>query len=256
MLAIEPALFADVHGPTDTEVVFHLALTFGLEQDPIGALAHVALPDAERRLGRDRDPEPAGDRLSLVVDRLDQPADALGHALLVEQEASVGSLEQPGVQQRHRGMNHRVAVQRGLEDARGFLAGRPDVLDEPAQPAGRRARQTCEVEPGLELEEDVDGARFGDPHGVGQRAGLADDGARVVELEADRALERDPANGTSSCSHTVPGAAGAAGVARVGVKRPYIACGSPNQPKTEPSNVTISATLPSAIRRTSSASGL
>src|SRR5919109_3882375 len=78
MLAIEPALFADVHGSTDTEVVFHLALTFGLEQDPIGALAHVALPDAERRLGQERDPEPAGHRLSPVVDRIDQPADELG----------------------------------------------------------------------------------------------------------------------------------------------------------------------------------
>ena len=38
MLAIDPDLFADVQGSTDTEVVFHLALTFGLEQDPIGAL--------------------------------------------------------------------------------------------------------------------------------------------------------------------------------------------------------------------------
>jgi predicted glutamine amidotransferase len=38
MLAIDPALFADVHGSTDTEVVFQLALTFGLEEDPIGAL--------------------------------------------------------------------------------------------------------------------------------------------------------------------------------------------------------------------------
>jgi predicted glutamine amidotransferase len=38
MLAIEPAQFADVQGSTDTEVVFHLALTFGLESDPIGAL--------------------------------------------------------------------------------------------------------------------------------------------------------------------------------------------------------------------------
>ncbi len=38
MLAIDPDLFADVHGSTDTEVVFHLALTFGLEEDPIGAL--------------------------------------------------------------------------------------------------------------------------------------------------------------------------------------------------------------------------
>jgi len=38
MLAIDPELFADVQGSTDTEVVFHLALTFGLEQDPVAAL--------------------------------------------------------------------------------------------------------------------------------------------------------------------------------------------------------------------------
>jgi glutamine amidotransferase len=38
MLAIEPTQFADVQGSTDTEVVFHLALTLGLESDPIGAL--------------------------------------------------------------------------------------------------------------------------------------------------------------------------------------------------------------------------
>jgi glutamine amidotransferase len=38
MLALDPALFAEVHGSTDTEVVFYLALTFGLEEDPIGAL--------------------------------------------------------------------------------------------------------------------------------------------------------------------------------------------------------------------------
>ena len=38
MLAIAPEQFADVQGSTDTEVVFDLALTLGLEQDPIGAL--------------------------------------------------------------------------------------------------------------------------------------------------------------------------------------------------------------------------
>jgi predicted glutamine amidotransferase len=38
MLAIDPALFAEVQGSTDTEVVFHLALTHGLENDPIEAL--------------------------------------------------------------------------------------------------------------------------------------------------------------------------------------------------------------------------
>ncbi|UGS35673.1 class II glutamine amidotransferase [Capillimicrobium parvum] len=38
MLAVDPDLFPLVQGTTDTEVVLHLALTFGLREDPIGAL--------------------------------------------------------------------------------------------------------------------------------------------------------------------------------------------------------------------------
>lgn len=38
MLAVDPALFANIEGSTDSEVLFHLALTFGLEQDPVAAL--------------------------------------------------------------------------------------------------------------------------------------------------------------------------------------------------------------------------
>jgi predicted glutamine amidotransferase len=38
MLGLAPELFPEVHGSTDTEVVFHLALTLGLERDPITAL--------------------------------------------------------------------------------------------------------------------------------------------------------------------------------------------------------------------------
>ena len=38
MLAVDPSLFAEIHGSTDTEVVFYLALTLGLEDDPIDAL--------------------------------------------------------------------------------------------------------------------------------------------------------------------------------------------------------------------------
>jgi predicted glutamine amidotransferase len=38
MLAIDPARFAQVQGSTDTEVVFQLALTHGLEDDPVRAL--------------------------------------------------------------------------------------------------------------------------------------------------------------------------------------------------------------------------
>jgi glutamine amidotransferase len=38
MLALEPDLFCEVHGSPTTEVVFNLALTFGLQHDPIEAL--------------------------------------------------------------------------------------------------------------------------------------------------------------------------------------------------------------------------
>ena len=38
MLAIDPSLFPEIQGSADSEVLFHLALTFGLEQDAIGAL--------------------------------------------------------------------------------------------------------------------------------------------------------------------------------------------------------------------------
>ncbi|MBF6469762.1 class II glutamine amidotransferase [Nocardia beijingensis] len=37
--AVEPALFADIEGSTDSEVLFFLALTFGLVEDPFTAVA-------------------------------------------------------------------------------------------------------------------------------------------------------------------------------------------------------------------------
>ena len=38
MLAIDPALFVSLSGSTDSEVMFHLALTLGLRDDPVGAV--------------------------------------------------------------------------------------------------------------------------------------------------------------------------------------------------------------------------
>jgi glutamine amidotransferase len=50
MLAIDPALFPDVEGSTDTEIVFNLALTLGFEDDPIDALERtVGLIEATAR---------------------------------------------------------------------------------------------------------------------------------------------------------------------------------------------------------------
>lgn len=38
MLAVDPELFAGIQGNTDSELMFYLALTFGLEEDPIAAV--------------------------------------------------------------------------------------------------------------------------------------------------------------------------------------------------------------------------
>jgi predicted glutamine amidotransferase len=38
MLAVDPGRFADIQGSTDSEVLFHLALSNGLEEEPISAL--------------------------------------------------------------------------------------------------------------------------------------------------------------------------------------------------------------------------
>ncbi|WP_327418182.1 class II glutamine amidotransferase [Streptomyces sp. NBC_01233] len=41
-LLVDPALYADIGGTTDSEVMFYLALTFGLEEDPRAAIARMA----------------------------------------------------------------------------------------------------------------------------------------------------------------------------------------------------------------------
>jgi predicted glutamine amidotransferase len=38
LLAVDPSLFPGIQGSTDSEILFHLALTFGLEDDPLPAL--------------------------------------------------------------------------------------------------------------------------------------------------------------------------------------------------------------------------
>ncbi|MFF7244480.1 class II glutamine amidotransferase [Embleya sp. NPDC008237] len=52
-LAVDPGLFPDIEGATDSELMFFLALTLGLEQDPPGAVARMAglVEDTGRRHG-------------------------------------------------------------------------------------------------------------------------------------------------------------------------------------------------------------
>jgi predicted glutamine amidotransferase len=42
LLAVRPDLFRGIKGTTDSELMFHLALTFGLEEDPVGGLERMA----------------------------------------------------------------------------------------------------------------------------------------------------------------------------------------------------------------------
>jgi glutamine amidotransferase len=42
LLAVEPSVFGGIEGTTDSEIMFHLALTFGLEQEPLTALERMA----------------------------------------------------------------------------------------------------------------------------------------------------------------------------------------------------------------------
>lgn len=56
LLAVEPGLFSSIEGATDSEVMFYLALTFGLEQDPVLAFERMAwlVEDVGRRYGIDK----------------------------------------------------------------------------------------------------------------------------------------------------------------------------------------------------------
>jgi predicted glutamine amidotransferase len=51
MMAVDPALYPDLEGSTDSEALFYLALTFGLEDDPIRAVSQ-AVGFVERVAGQ------------------------------------------------------------------------------------------------------------------------------------------------------------------------------------------------------------
>ncbi|HLZ36258.1 MAG TPA: class II glutamine amidotransferase [Mycobacteriales bacterium] len=42
LLAVDPELFPSIEGTTDSELMFHLALTFGLQEEPLAALERMA----------------------------------------------------------------------------------------------------------------------------------------------------------------------------------------------------------------------
>jgi glutamine amidotransferase len=53
LMAVDPALFPEIEGSTDSETLFYLALTFGLREDPPSAVARAVglVEDVGRRHG-------------------------------------------------------------------------------------------------------------------------------------------------------------------------------------------------------------
>jgi len=54
-MAVDPSLFTDIEGSTDSETLFFLALTFGLTDDPFGAVARAV--GFVEKVGREHDVE-------------------------------------------------------------------------------------------------------------------------------------------------------------------------------------------------------
>ncbi|MEV6922886.1 class II glutamine amidotransferase [Dactylosporangium sp. NPDC051485] len=54
-MSVDPELYPDIGGSTDSELMFYLALTYGLEADPVSAVEHMVgrIEDAGRRNGID-----------------------------------------------------------------------------------------------------------------------------------------------------------------------------------------------------------
>ena len=60
---IDDSLFNSIEGTTDSETMFYLALTFGLESDPVAAVEQmVGVRRGDRGASRDREPDPDDDR--------------------------------------------------------------------------------------------------------------------------------------------------------------------------------------------------
>jgi len=57
LLAVDPSLFQGITGSTDSELLFHLALTLGLEDDPLGAM-EAAVGLVERKANERGIPQP------------------------------------------------------------------------------------------------------------------------------------------------------------------------------------------------------
>jgi glutamine amidotransferase len=125
LFAVRPDLFSNIAGSTDSEVLFHLALTFGLQDDPIRALqcmagfveqtaaaAGVTGPALQMTVG-------ISDGVRLFAARY-ASGDEVNTLFISEDVASVRMLYPENEQLAHFGDNTRVVVSEPLADLPGL----------------------------------------------------------------------------------------------------------------------------------------
>ena len=155
VLRVDPELYPEIQGSSDSEIFFFLALTFGLEDDPPGAVEQaVGLIEAIGRRARSRAPDPDDRRDDRRPTRLGVPVLERGEvavALLLDGREHA-SPHAPGAPRAGRALG-RVAADRlgaaprprgGLErGSRVELRRDPGRTgrDEAVHPRGRRSRR-------------------------------------------------------------------------------------------------------------------
>ena len=129
MLEVAPELFPEIEGSTDSEVLFHLALTYGLEHDPVAALERRSGSSRRRRSSTasstrcrraSASPTASGCGRSATRRR------AFAHAVRVERRAAIRELHPENPRLQRLQDEDRVVVSEPLSDLPGLWQEIPE----------------------------------------------------------------------------------------------------------------------------------
>ena len=114
LLAVDPALFPGIEGTTDSELMFHLALTFGLQEEPLAAL--------ERWPGSSRRPAAARRRRAAADDRRGQRRRAALRGPLRQRAGGQLALRHRRRERRPRDVPRRARFRQFSDEARAVVS--------------------------------------------------------------------------------------------------------------------------------------
>jgi predicted glutamine amidotransferase len=142
-LGVAPDLFPDIEGTTDSELMFHLALTFGLEAEPLPALERMAgfVEETARRHGVERPLQMTvglsdGERLYAARYASDQEANSL---YVTNDARDVRELYPEDERFRHLSDEARAVVSEPLGDLPGVWRAIPPATALIVQPGADEA---------------------------------------------------------------------------------------------------------------------